>query len=340
MREAKPFPWGSVLRIVAVLVAISFVLSLVKFEDLWNNLKQISLGILVLALLINVGRQALIAFRWRLMNTESAEHSFGQYFLFTLVSAPAQLFLPGIVGVDLARGMLIGQSAEKNHAQHLISVLSDRVIGLLSVILLGMGFALFAPHFPHRWKYMGFLSVLLVAFVVGLAVSLSPLLHRLLLWGFGKLGKVGEKGESLLTLWIGVMAFFRKEWRRVLWALLLCFLIHFSWFLIVYLLAQNLSIPISFFVVVTVTAISWVVLAIPVSWMGLGVNELSFIFLLSFQGISREASVALSLHQAAINILFALLCLPLLLFVKGKVKAREEAKKAEESKQKAEEERE
>lgn len=322
MTETKKsgIPWGVLVRILGVLLGLLLVFYLVDVQKLWQQVSKISFGIMLLALLINLVRQGLTALRWRLMNTESSEHTFWQYYLYTLVSAPAQLFVPGLVGVDLARGLLIGQSASGNRGQHLISVLSDRVIGLLSVIILGMGFAIFTPTFPSREKYIIFLGLLLVAFVMGLMISSFKGLHRLIINICGRLGTVGEKGIAFLELWTGILTFFRGNLMRVVWALLVCFLIHFGWFFIVYLLALNLNLNLSFSVVVTVTAISWVILAVPVSWMGLGVNELSFIFLLSFQGVPKEAATALSLHQWVINALFAVLCIPLLLFVTNKKK--------------------
>ncbi|MBP47848.1 MAG: hypothetical protein CMH53_07900, partial [Myxococcales bacterium] len=81
----------------------------------------------------------------------------------------------------------------------------------------------------------------------------------------------------------------------------------------------------SFFVVATVTALSWVVVALPVSWMGVGTSELSFLLLLSLQGVSRESAVALSLHQSAIHLLTALLCVPLLLWVVARIEAEPES---------------
>lgn len=327
MSTKKSIPVGFILRLLGMCLALFIVFQIVKPRELWEKVSQISLWIFVVSLLINVVRQALIGWRWMLMNTESSGHSLGQYILFTLAALPVQLFVPGIVGMDVVRGALIGQNAEENKAQNLISVLSDRVIGLFSVILLGIGFALFAPQFPSRWKYIGFLGVLAFLFVVGIVASVSKWLQRLFLWIFGFLGGLGEKLANLLELWTGIVAFFRANPRRVVLALFACLLIHFSWFFIVYLLAQNLQLSLSFFIIATVTAISWVILAIPVSFMGLGVNELSFAYLLSFQGVSNANATALSLHQAAINIVFAVLCIPLWLFLSRKKHSDENVQK-------------
>ena len=308
------------LRIVGVVGSIALVVALVDVQLLWERAQQISLPIVALALGVNLVRQAFIAWRWKTMNTNEGSHRFGEYFLFILASRPAGLLLPGLLGFDLARGVMIGGTSSEGRAEHLVSVLSDRVVGLSSVILIGMGAALAAPQFPSRLKYVGILSVLLSGFVVGLLVSGSPVLHRALSGLLGKLGTVGAKVSEGLALWMRIVSFFRRNPARIGKALVACGLIHLSWFLIAWVLSENLGLGLSFWVITTVTALSWVVLAVPVSWMGLGVNELSFIFLLSFQGVAAESAAALSIHQTVINVAFSILCIPLLLFV-GKRKS-------------------
>lgn len=314
--KSRGVPWMLLLRVVAVLGSIGVVLLVVDVAKAWQAAQQISLPVVALALSVNLVRQGFIAWRWKAMNTAEGTHSLSQYLFFILASRPASLLpLPGLLGFDLARGAMIGQSSEEDRAEQFVSVISDRVVGLSSVILIGMAAALVAPQFPSRFKYVGILGLLLSAFVAGLLVSGSPALHGLVGKLLTRLGGLGAKVQALLDLWMRVVAFFRRNPRRIGKALLACALIHVSWFLIVWLLANNLGLGLSFWVVTTVTALSWIVLALPLSWMGLGVNELSFIFLLSFQGVSAELATALSLHQFAINVMFSILCIPLLLFV-------------------------
>ena len=313
--KASSVPWMLIARVVGVVASVGLVVWLVDVPLLWERAKQISLPVVALALAVNLVRQGFIAWRWKTMNTANSGHSFGQYFLYILASRPAGMLLPGLLGFDLARGVMIGQSSEEARAEHLVSVLSDRVVGMSSVILIGMAAALVAPQFPSRFKYVGMLALLLSAFVLGLLVSGSPALHRLLTRLLARLGGVGEKVASILALWMRIVRFFRRNPARIGKALAACAMIHLTWFLIAWLLAENLGLGLSLWVITTVTALSWVVMAVPVSWMGLGVNELSFIFLLSFQGVSAESAAALSIHQTVISVLFSILCIPLLGFV-------------------------
>lgn len=306
------------LRVTGVVASVGLVLWLVDTRLLWSRARQISLPVIALAMAVNLARQAFVAWRWRLMNTAGGDLPFKRYFLFILASRPAGLLLPGLLGFDLARGMMIGQGSEESRAEHLVSVLSDRVVGLFSVIVIGMAAALVAPQFPSRLKYVGILAALMTAFVVGLLVSGSPVLYRGLSRLLEALGGVGAKIASVLELWMRIVGFFRRNPGRIARALGACALIHLSWFVIVWILATNLDLGLSFWVITTVTALSWVIQAVPVSWMGLGVNELSFIFLLSFQGVAREEAAALSIHQTVISLLFAIACIPMLAFIGNK----------------------
>ena len=62
----------------------------------------------------------------------------------------------------------------------------------------------------------------------------------------------------------------------------------------------------------------WLITALPISIGGVGVRELSLIWLLGMFGVSSEQAVTLSLLVYINTILIALLALPLLLDVRHK----------------------
>ena len=109
------------------------------------------------------------------------------------------------------------------------------------------------------------------------------------------------------------MEYFFANPRRVLAAAALCIPIHASWFLIMFLVASQIGIELSFLGISMVTAISWLVVALPISFGGIGVRELSFIYLLSLQGVSSEAAVVLGAVQSAIFLALAVLGIPFFL---------------------------
>ena len=99
-------------------------------------------------------------------------------------------------------------------------------------------------------------------------------------------------------------------------AFILCFVIHSIWFYAVYLIAQNLGIPTSFMSLSMITAISWLVTAVPISFGGLGVRELSYVVMLCSQGVDETAAAALSLAQFGIGLIVAVFSIPFIMMSK------------------------
>lgn len=79
---------------------------------------------------------------------------------------------------------------------------------------------------------------------------------------------------------------------------LLIFLFQFSQ---PYFLAQSMSINISFFEISAIYSFSAILAALPISFSGLGVREMSYIMILNHLNISKESAVTLSLLD---NIVF------------------------------------
>lgn len=315
--------WRFGIRWLGLVLSLCVVYWLVDLRVVWRMTKQVSWWTSLIGLALIALRNALVALRWRVMNTQEEKPPYRRYALYVFASIPMVLISPGTLGFDVARGAMLGKEVEENQARHVISVLSDRIVGFFSVILFGNLALWVAPTFPSREKYFVPLLLLLLGFVAGLLVATSGVLYRLLQRIFGALGGVGQRLLGVLELWMEIAAFFRANLGRVLVALALCFVIHMAWFLLAYLIAQEMGLHLSFFVIATVTALSWVVLMLPITVMGLGVNELSFVFLLSFQGIPAESATALSLHMFALLLVMAILCIPLLWFLPLRAAAQE-----------------
>ena len=95
-------------------------------------------------------------------------------------------FLPGAAGGDLIRGVYIYKAAEGRRAPALLSILIDRLIGLVVFVLLGLGAMLTRPGTTSASPYelaiialsLGFIAALVVLFFYGHRVAQA--LHRLL----------------------------------------------------------------------------------------------------------------------------------------------------------------
>ncbi len=304
------------LQLLGLIVSLYIVFLIVDVEKLLKILPKLTLPIIILALILGMIRQMLTALRWRLLNTDQENTlPYKHYFFYVMASSAMSLITPGIIGIDITRGALLGKNVRTNKVEQLASVLSDRVVGLFSALFVGTLATLIAPVLPHRWQYFFLLFGLLSFFIIGFVIAILPQLHQLLLRLFAKLPKIGEKLSYLLRVWQKIIDFYRDNPSRLLPIFLISFLIHSTFFTLAYLLALNLKLNLSFFTIMAVIALSFIVIALPISLLGLGVNELSFVMLLSLQNVSPELATALSLQLFFLNTLISLIGLPFLWFL-------------------------
>ncbi|MBN1225803.1 MAG: flippase-like domain-containing protein [Deltaproteobacteria bacterium] len=299
------------LRIIGLIGCFLLVFYIVDIKLLASSLNQLSGWVVLFALIIAFLRLWLVSIRWQLLNTDAAKQlSRWQYYRYMIISSTCNLFMPGALGGDIARSVLVFRTVETNRSANILAVLVDRIIGFTSIIMLGTIACLISPALPSRSHYLLFLLALIGFFLSALAIAVSSTLNHLLIKVLKQLGRWGRNLIDLINVWQGVIKFYHKNPKRMFLALLLCVPIHSSWFIIVYILARNIGIDIPFLSISMVTCLVWVISAVPLTFAGLGVRELSFVYLLSLQGITAEFATALSLHQFAIIVLVAMIGIP------------------------------
>ncbi len=118
-----------------------------------------------------------------------------------------------------------------------------------------------------------------------------------------RLGKIGVILSNVAEAWQNALLYFRSNKKNVLMGLLLCIPIHVVSFLTAYLLARSLNIHISFFDISLIIALVWLITAIPISISGVGVRELSMIYLFSIYGVEAEPATALSVYIYMVTVI-------------------------------------
>ena len=298
-------------RLTGLLGCFFFVLYIVDINLLVTSLKQLTSRIVIAALMCAFFRLWLVSIRWQLLNTDvERQLSRWQYYRYMIISNIFNLFMPGALGGDIARLTLVFRAVETNRSANILAVLVDRIIGFSSIIMLGTIACFFAPELRSRGQYFLFLFILIVVFLIALIMAISSALNNFFIRMLKHQGRWGRKIINLINAWRRVTEFYHENPRRILLALLLCIPIHISWLMIVYILAHNIGIDISFLSLSIVTCLVWIISAVPLTFSGLGVRELSFVYLLSLQGISAEPATALSLYQFAITVLVAMIGIP------------------------------
>ncbi|MEO6435349.1 MAG: lysylphosphatidylglycerol synthase transmembrane domain-containing protein [Tepidisphaeraceae bacterium] len=257
----------------------------------------------------------LTGLRWHLLLTAVAIHiGAAKAFVINMVGAFYNTFLPGSTGGDVIKAVYAARLAPDHRTRAVMTVLIDRVIGLLGLIMLGGAMAAYLAVRPEQvgeavakrcaQVAIGAAAILSMT-ALGLAVIYIPLLRRIT--GFDFLiarlpGKVRERAEKALH----TMEIYRQRPGYVLAALLITFPVHITVIFSAMCSGMAFNLPLTagyYWVVVPVVVLAG---AIPISPQGAGVMEFFAILLTRKQGCTVSQAFALTMSIRLVQILWNL----------------------------------
>jgi uncharacterized protein (TIRG00374 family) len=260
---------------------------------------------LLLALTVIPIAFALTTYRWHLLLEAVGIHiAMLQTFAVNMVGLFYNTFMPGSTGGDLVKAWYASK-----HTPHrtwaVISVLMDRAIGLLALVILGGAMAAYQWQTPACRKVAIVSGALLALTAVGLTVFYTPLLRRLTGFDFIVSRLPGQ--HLLQTAIKGLEMYGHDHPSKTILALILCFPVHMTSIASAMMAghAFGLSLPpLYYWVIVPVIAL---VGAIPISPQGAGVMEGMAILLTRRQGVTVSQAVALTLAIRLVQIFWNLI---------------------------------
>ena len=285
---------------------------------------SIPLSMIAILVAVSLFQTWMASIRWRWVHPdESKQLSSWQYFRLMMVSKPFNLIMPGAFGGDLVRTALTIKTVQSNRVNNVIAIVADRFIALLSIIFMG-GIALFfISDVPDKQTFYALFGTMVGGLLIVLLMISNARLLQFAQLVFSRLGNSGTQLLHLLETWKKALRFFRCNYASLLKALMLCLPIHGLSFLAGYLLSEILGMGISIFDISMSLSLAWIVTAIPITISGLGVRELSLIYLLSFYNVAAESATALSIYLHIIQVIMGLIGLVLLFTTKSSLQLSE-----------------
>ena len=285
-----------ILRLGFLIGSIYILLLIVDLELVFSHLLELPFYILAILILINLFRSWLHGLRWQFLNPDLTEQlNKWQYFRFIMVAHSYNLIMPRALGGDLARTGITLKNVKNKRAENVIAILADRLVGLVSILVLGSTAFIITPDIPDRTIFYVLFAVIYLAMAMMFFVLTNTYLHKLLSKHSYRLGRVGTWINEVIMVWRNALKYFVNNSRKVALSLLLCLPMHGLSFFSAYLLARSLNIQVSFFDISLIISLMWTVTAIPITISGAGVRELSLIYLFSIYGVAAESATALRL---------------------------------------------
>jgi len=284
-----------------------YVTTLVNLNEIKPIITQLDFSLLTIAIATHIIAFILMSIRWWLILVSS-----GKQVLYKKASAAYYLglfcnnFLPTSMGGDVIRIVKL-RSDGLDTNQLIFSTLCDRIIGLLSIIVMGIIGLNFSTSI---YESIGYRSIVLtnivsaMLFVLALAalnarvrdIIIKFILNRLRLWN--KLNNflifVHQNVETL------------KKSRILAKTILLSLVSQILIVLTYYYIAQSIHIDLELFEFVLIVPVVAVFTSLPISVGGLGIREGTMVVLLSAIGISTTNAVSISLLYLTILIMITL----------------------------------
>jgi glycosyltransferase 2 family protein len=206
-----------------------------------------------------------------------------------LVSSFVGGFLPAGVGADALRAYSLGRRTAE-HGEAIASVTVDRLLGLLSLVLLGIvGVVIWARLVSPGLRQ----SVMLIAVVLGIGAAGVFWVDRALRGALPDRWLRSRHGERLLRL-ADALGRYRARPRALLVVLLLSVVVQFLRIGQAWLLGEGIGIQVDFAYYLVFMPIGLLMLLLPISVSGFGLPQGVIVWLLQPQGVPPEAAFALS----------------------------------------------
>ncbi len=297
------------LKVAVSLGLIAYLLSRVGLDQVVEALHSASANglYLLIALILYFGAITVGCLKWQiLLRAQAIEVPLGNLLSYTFVGLFFGNFLPTNVGGDLVRGYDLARHTLLP-AETAISVLVDRLVGLIAFVFVAVVMALLVVYTAGQaalWKVALAAVTAFLGLCGGFALILSGRLR-------GQVRRVFDKAilSSLAPLYDRLstaLSAYRHSYAALATAFLISVLVLTIGSVVNYLIALSLGGGISLLHIFLFTPLITFVLLIPVSLGGIGLNQSAYVFFFNLVNVPERKSLAISLIMQAIIILSSL----------------------------------
>ncbi len=298
---------GTLLKLVISLGLIVFVLARVHLPTLAGHLLAANLWWVGLAMLLFWLAMAINAVKWWvLLRSQAIAVPFRALLNYTFVGFFFNNVLPANIGGDVMRGYGLARYTERTAASA-ASVVLDRIIGLAAYMSVAAVAALITVYVTGRseLRLLAWVAVVgVLALLLATGILLSRRLRRLIDRIFAN-----TPLRPLARMWSSLsLAFeaYRFQYRALALAFGVGLLGILTTTAVNYVLTLSLGGGIPFLHVLLFTPLIALVLIIPVSIGGLGLNQVAYPYFYGLVGVPTELALSLSLLIQAVQIVCSL----------------------------------
>ncbi|MEP7027389.1 MAG: lysylphosphatidylglycerol synthase transmembrane domain-containing protein [Candidatus Eisenbacteria bacterium] len=289
------------LRLALVAALFAWIFRRVDFAEFAHTLQRANPLWLALAALAILASQLTAGWRWhRLLKAAGARWTFGQSFAVYGAGLFLGLFIPTGVGGDVYRVARVRGSGA-GLARGAATILLERAIGLLALLLLGTGFVYAHPGtrpwaVPLAIGSLAGLGGLATLWIPGGPEAAARVLDRFPGRGLGDRMRAAFPADAMGRL------------HGAIPGTVLLSLLNHAWLLTVnVLLAIGLALPATWTSVCAAVPLVLLAAQIPITPGGAGVREAAYVYFFARIGVGEAPALALALGWFALLVFVSLL---------------------------------
>lgn len=271
---------------------LGWVLWHINLPSLWQTLSSIPLAFLALSLALFFLAQLVSAYKWRILLPDC---TLSVLLMYTFISQYYALLLPGQVAGEAIKAYRLGKG-KKNAEKIAISVLFDRITGILSLLMLSMAGIYLSKIEPPANLVISIILCFCIIFLLSFSLCLNFIYRSFSLF-LDYLDNVTNLRNILQRITLAINA-----WRNyivrsdlVIYSLLLGIVFQLLSTIVNIIVARGLGIVLPFADWCWVIGVVSISIFLPITVAGIGLREGAFVVLLGYFGVPAESALALSL---------------------------------------------
>jgi len=301
---------SKLLRILVSVGLLALVLTFANWKEVGHVLRSVDLFWLACTFVLAFGDRVVTNYRWQILLKARGVHTgFMKLFRVQLAANFLGSFLPSSVGVDAVRIAALCRSGEPAPAV-IAATLVDRISLALATMLLGAAMLLFFTQafIPDNVRHMVF-----AATVVVLAIGAFCLHKSVRRWvRLTLLPRVPERFRQTLHDVADAALTYRTEHGALIRLLLVTILTFVLRIYFAKTVAYAVGLDLSILKLLMVIPILWIIVMLPITVGGIGVQDAGYVALMAFLGVPAALAVSMSLIE---HVVTRLASLPGVLFV-------------------------
>jgi glycosyltransferase 2 family protein len=283
------------LRILASLGLLGIVIAIADWRAVATVLKGARLEWVGVALALAVADRLILTYRWQvLLAAQGVLVAFGRLFKVQLAANFIGSFLPTSVGVDVVRAATLCRSGSPTPLV-VAATLVDRASLILATLLFGsaMILALAQSRLPLKLEET-VLALTVVVMVLGFLI-LVPSIRR---WMYSLFmpRSPGRFAQALAEI-ARASLMYRRAGPTLGWVGLITLVMFVGRVLFAKSLALACGVDVPFSELLMILPILWIILMLPITVGGLGLQDAGYMALMALIGVSAPIAVSMSLIE-------------------------------------------